>query len=206
MMRSIVHVVIALATFFIGTASVGLIPDTSRTPVPVPNVQKVEFFPARLSEPTVPSISAKPVSQFILDYDPREFNPRGDYYILGKTPKEFREFELLELAVEERDGKASGEVTLATNYYGNNKDYYITTGNGDYIISGKVTKKRLTFVATTISDEDFEFRFDGHFLVEGRVAAAGRKQAVLKGKLVKLKNGIKIAESEVKFRVEYLGC
>jgi hypothetical protein len=48
--------------------------------------------------------------------------------------------------------------------------------------------------------------FDGHFLRGGMVSNAGRNEAVLKGTLVKLKGGVKVAEDKVKFRVEYLGC
>jgi hypothetical protein len=159
----------------------------------------------------VPEASAavnpiSPVPEFVLDYDPEEFDPRGTYFLLGKKPKDLREFDCFEMVVEGRDGKASGDATLYTKYFGKNEDYHITTGSGDYVLSGSVTKKRLAFVASSISEEDFEFRFDGHFLRGGGVSEAGRNEAVLKGRLTKLKDGVKVAEREVKFRVEYLGC
>jgi hypothetical protein len=202
----IVRIGVALVTFSIGVGIVWLMPAASSASKPILVTQESVSIPVSLPETSVTLDHVKPANQFVLDYDPKKFNPRGDYYILGKTPKVFREFELLEIAVEERDGKPLGEVVLATNYYGDNEDYYMTAGNSEYVITGKITKNRLTFVATTVSEEDFEFRFDGYFLVSGRVASAGRNKPVLKGKLVKFKNGVKIAEGEVKFRVEYLGC
>jgi hypothetical protein len=42
------------------------------------------------------------------------FNPRGDYYILGRKPKEFREFDCLELAVDEINDRASRVVMIQT--------------------------------------------------------------------------------------------
>lgn len=208
MTRIIVHVVIMFATFTIGI--VGEVIFIAVSPVPsVSIVREAESICAYQPELPVSLDLSQPVApEFILDYDPQKFDPRGSYYILGRKPKAFREFDVFEMVVEEVDGKASGDATLYTNYFGKNEDYHITTGNGDYTITGSVTEKRLNFVVTPLSDEDFEFRFDGHFLKRGWVADARKDQAaaVLKGKLIKLKDGVKIAESEVRFRVEYLGC
>lgn len=132
----------------------------------------------------------------ICDYDPKEFNPRGDYYILGRKPKEFREFDSVELAVDH--SRAAGVAVIQTY---SNQMY-----NGHYIVSGSVTKERLTFHAVPFAEEDFEYRFDGNFLRRGVLSDASRNLAVLEGKLSKSKKGVTIAECEVKFRVEYLGC
>jgi hypothetical protein len=53
---------------------------------------------------------------------------------------------------------------------------------------------------------DFDYGFDGKFLKTGVLSDAGRNEPVLKGKLIKSKQGVKIAECEVRFRIEYLGC
>ena len=205
MRRSTIHLFIASVTFFIGVAA-KLYATESRLSAPATNMQKVGLLTLAVPTPSAVVNSTPPPPKFILDYDPEEFNPRGDYFILGPKPKGLREFDCLELAVEEGDGKASGNATLTTKYFGENQDYYITTGNGDYAITGLLTKERLAFVATPKSEEDFEFMFDGHFLRGGMVSNAGRNEAVLKGTLVKLKGGVKVAEDKVKFRVEYLGC
>ena len=130
------------------------------------------------------------------DYDPKEFNPRGGYYILGPKPKHFREFDCLELVVDHE--RAAGIAQVQT--------YWRGIYGGPYIVSGSVTKRRLALVAVPISEEDFEYRFEGTFLRDGVLSNARRNEAVLKGYLTKLKRGVKIAECEVRFRVEYLGC
>ena len=205
MKRVIIHLIIALVTFFIGV-TVTLVLTESRLSAPDTNPQEVKPLTQNVPEASAVVNSASPAPEFILDYDPEEFNPRGTYFMLGRKSKDLREFDCFELVVEERDGRASGDATLYTKYFGKNKDYHITTGNGDYTITGLVTKKRLAFVATPKSEEDFEFRFDGHFLRGGMVSDAGRNKAVLRGRLTKLKDGVKVVEREVKFRVEYLGC
>lgn len=205
MRRFIIHLAVALVTFFIGI-SVELVPPGSRPSAPHTNPPEVKPLTQNVPEVSAVVDSASPASAFVLDYDPEEFNPRGTYYVLGRKPKELREFDCFELVVEGRDGRASGEATLYTRYFGKDKDYHIIAGNGDYALTGLLTKRRLAFVATPKSEEDFEFKFDGQFLRSGRVSNAGTNTAVVKGKLTKLKDGVKVAEGEVKFRVEYLGC
>lgn len=205
MKHFIIHLAVALATFFIGVTAT-LIPTVSRPAAPDTTPQEVRPLNRNVPESYAAVNPAPPPTEFILDYDPETFNPRGTYYLLGRKHKDLREFECLEVVVEGRDGKASGDATFYTNYFGKNEEYHIITGNGDYALSGSLTEKRLAFVATPISQEDFEFRFDGHFLRGGRVSDARRNEAVVKGRLTKLKDGVKVAEREVKFRVEYLGC
>jgi hypothetical protein len=150
--------------------------------------------------------SAPPPPTFVLAYDPEEFDPRGDYFILGPKPKELREFDCFELAVEGSQGKPVGDATVYTKYFGNNPDYHITTGNADYSITGFVTKERLAFIVTSKSHEDFQFIFDGHFLRGGTVSNARSNEAVVRGTLTKLKGSVKVAECKIQLRVEYLGC
>jgi hypothetical protein len=203
----IVRVAVALVTFSIGVGF-ALIFTANHQVEPSFDLQTREsqYVPPSYTKPNEPAYSLKPLPEFTFDYDPKEFNPRGVYFILGRKPKEFREFEAFEMAIDETNGRVWGYPVFATRYYGNNEDYHVITGNGEYALKGLVTKKRLIFVAAPISEEDFEYRFDGRFLKSGQVYKAGKNQAVLKGKLTKLKNGVKIAEREVKFRIEYLGC
>ena len=128
-----------------------------------------------------------------------ETDPRGDYFIIGRKPKEFREFDCIELAVEyDDDGKVSGRAMIST--YDN--DQY----GSIYGISGVVTEQRISLVAKPVSDEDVGYHFEGEFLRHGELWRAGRSQPVLKGRLSKIKGGKTIAEAVVKFRIEYLGC
>jgi hypothetical protein len=133
--------------------------------------------------------------ELICKYDPKEFNPRGVYYVLGRKPKKFGEFDCLELAVDH--DRASG-VALVQTY----ADQAYTSQ--DFI--GLVTNKTVKLIGIPATEGDFEYSFEGYFLRGGVVSDAGSNQPVLKGNLIKSKRGVKIAECEVKFRVEYLGC
>lgn len=199
MIRLIARVFFAIVTFSIGAGIVTIF-TANRQTEPVYNVQVQKIPLVATSPANSPELGnvAQRVDEFFLDYNPKEFSPRGDYFILGKKPKNFREFDVFELAVDEIDGKAYGNALFVTDSNGMH--------NHHYTVSGRVTKKQLTFIATPVLEEDFEYRFNGHFLKDKWVYTAKKNQAVVKGKLIKLKNGIKIAESEVRFRIEYLGC
>lgn len=215
MKRWIIRICIAVLTLFTGVTvhfvalqAISFGPDATVkcAELPPPPTTKLVALPPPAPKP-IAVINPEPVSPtFVLAYDPDEFNPRGDYFILGPKPKELREFDVFELVVEGWQGKAIGDATLSTKYFGNNPDYNITSGNGDYSIAGYVTKERLSFIATSKSPEDFQFIFEGHFFRGGTVSDARANEAVLRGTLTKLKRGVKVAESTVSFRVEYLGC
>ena len=205
MKRLMIHLVVALTAFFIGVSVQSVLPEGRPSP---PDAEPREVkAPARNVPEVSASVNPAPAApEFVLDYDPGEFNPRGTYHILGRQPQDLREFESFEVVVEASEGKAVGKVTLYTRYFGQNEDYPVIKGNGDYTVTGSLTERRLAFVATPESEEDFEFRFDGHFLRGGQVSDARMNTAVIKGRLTKLKDGVKVAEREVKLRVEYLGC
>jgi len=161
-----------------------------------PKVRQVEPATLKVSERAEQLSITLPAPDLIFDYNPKEFNPRGDYFIVGRRPKGFREFDCLELAVDHE--KASGVIFI--------QSYENQTYSAHYAVSGLVTNKRLTFVVTPVSEDALEYRFDGYFLRGGVLSDAGKNRAVLKGRLSKSKGGVRIAEDEVKFRIEYLGC
>ena len=193
MKRTLCRLLVAIATFLIGTTSHLVFERhevaASGFDFPVPS-----SFQDRTESPEQPP-PAEP--EVVFDYDPTEFNPRGDYFILGRKPKGFREFDGLEIAVDE--DKISGRVLISTSSY---DDEY----GAIYKISGVVTNQRISLVAKPSSEDAVDYRFEGEFLRQGELWRAGRFQPVLKGRLSKLKGGVTIAEAEVKFRIEYLGC
>jgi hypothetical protein len=195
MARFPIRLGIAISTFCIGVVSASILPTrhhiTSTT-----NVGKIQVSTPKPSQPPSQVVDARPTPKVILDYDPQKFNPRGDYYIIGRKPKGLRDFDGLELAVDHE--RASGGVDIQT-------DLSQRTGV-PYTVSAFVTSKRLMLIAFPFSDEDFEYRFDGYFLRLGTLSNASRNAAVLKGTLSKWKDGVKLASAEVKFRIEYLGC
>ena len=194
MKRLILHLIVAMVTFSIGAATKLLLTAKHQNFVSGPSA--IEPSAVNAGELRAQSSTAASPPDLVCDYDPGEFNPRGDYYILGRKPKHFREFDCLELAVDQ--DRASGAIVVQT--------YSNLIYNAQYAVYGSVTKTSLTFVAIPLSDLDCEYRFDGEFLRGGVLSDAGRNVAVLKGNLTKSKQGVKIAECEVRFRVEYLGC
>jgi hypothetical protein len=197
MRRLIFHFLVAIITFSTGII-VMRVSTAYRRATNAPEVQKVELVRLVTPELFVPSTPTQPAAELTFDYHPKEFDPRGDYYIVGRKPKDFREFDSFELAVSDYYGMASGAGRLQI--------YSEQMYNGNYSVTGLVTKKRLTFTANPSSDEDYVYSFDGRFLKEGVLADPYRARVVLEGKLIKSKGCVKIAECNVKFRVEYLGC
>jgi hypothetical protein len=198
MKRTLGYVLVAFATFLIGTASHSVFYTQAEPPphfhedwVPTVAPQVVNDFPPQ---------ETRKKSEYVFDYDPAEFNPRGTYRILGRKPKGFRNFDCLELGVDKHahNGKPYGSVVLGT-----------LSGAGydaPHTISAVVTKQWIYLVATPIPEDDFGYRFEGQFLRQGELWRAGPSKAVLKGRLTKTKGGEKVAEAMVEFRIEYLGC
>src|SRR5687768_3370325 len=116
MKRSIIKALAAMITFCVGVGCAFMFTALPHTePVHYDQVQAPEhasLIAPNLQETTVPT-QARP--EFVLDYNPGGFNPRGDYFILGKKPKDFREFDVFELAVDESDGNASGHALFVTD-------------------------------------------------------------------------------------------
>jgi hypothetical protein len=192
--RLVIHFVIGLVTFFIGVAVSNLTANPYVTFTP--KVREVEPVTHIVSEPPEQFGITRPAPNLIFDYNPEEFNPRGDYFIVGPRPKGFREFDCLELAVDHE--RASGVIMI--------QSYENQTYDAHYAVSGLVTNKRLTFVVAPVSEDGLEYSFDGYFLRGAVLSDAGKNSAVLKGRLSKSKGGVRVAEDEVQFRIEYLGC
>lgn len=199
---SIVRVITAFVTFFIGVIFV-MVFTANRQADDISDLQVLEIQSVLHNFANPPEQNDSEKSKVTFDYDPTKFQPRGYYSVIGKLPKDLREFEGFELAAFESDNvklgdKASGQISILVRSNGMENIYYT--------MSGSVTNKQLNFIAAPMFEEDYEYRFDGYFLKGGRLSKASKNQVVVTGKLIKLKNGVKITESEVKFRVEYLGC
>ena len=192
MKRLLIHLVIGMITFFAGVAVSKWTASTPKVRKVQPATLKVSEPPKQVSTPSPPS----PAPNFYFDYNPKEFNPRGDYFIIGPKPRGFREFDCLELGVDHT--RASGVVFIQI--------YANQTYESYYNVSGVVTNRRLTFVARPVFEEGFTYSFDGYFLRGGVLSNAGKNTPVLKGTLIKSKGGVRVAMGEVKFRIEYLGC
>lgn len=140
-------------------------------------------------------VTASP--QVIFDFNSENFLPENAYFILEPKPKNFLEFDHIDLAlVEVADGRRSGYVSVQTM---TNDKYDHQTA-----LFGLVTERRVFFVIPD-SEGGFEYRFDGEFLVRN-LKAARKNKAVLRGTLTKTEKGRKVAVRVVSFRLEYHRC
>jgi hypothetical protein len=135
-----------------------------------------------------------------------EFSPDGDYYIIGALPKGFRDVEFLNIATKNYDN-ASEE----NNYEGvpiPPEGHILTEKKFDFD-SINIDGKKISFETET--KKGISYKFVGEFIEEEEIrskAADGdeySEYAVLKGRLVKMRDGKKIAEIKVKL-AESIGC
>jgi len=117
---------------------------------------------------------------------------------MERLPKDFREFDTFEVSVDASDGEPRGSIRIYTLI---DKEPFFQ----DAVFS-LITEDRLLFVTAPQAFEDFAFRFDGKFIRGNPAAWFDEQKAVVRGTLTKTKNGQKVAERVVSFRVEYLGC
>ncbi len=71
---------------------------------------------------------------------------------------------------------------------------------------GVITDKRLFFTFSLTPKSDFEYRLEGDFVRTDFEAMDGKDKVVVRGTLTKYKRGKRIAETNVSFRFEYMGC
>src|SRR5438552_3423219 len=110
----IIHFLIAAITFFAGV-TVDLVSTASPPIKPVSKLQTLESVTLEAKQPTRDSSQDQTYPDFEFDYDPKEFNPRGTYFMLGRKPKDFREFDSFTLS-EVADGPfVSGDVDFNTD-------------------------------------------------------------------------------------------
>jgi hypothetical protein len=196
MKRIALQLLVGMLTFSGGIA-IQRILFTEKHVEPTPQVEKVETV--KYIEVPVPASIPSPTPNLILDYNFAKFDPYGFYTIIGKKPKEFRDFDSFSLDVYVgNSGVGTGDIYVTTAVEHENYD-------GRPVTFGLVTQQRLFFV-TAPFETGIEYRFDGQFLRGNVVADAGERKAVLRGTLTKTKKGRKIAECVVEFRVEHMGC
>lgn len=188
----LIYLLVGTTTFFLGiTPQLFFKPQaTSQRPQTVV-VEPVRQIPKKTP---VKVRNQSPTPKINFDYDYYEFNPRGDYYLIGRRPKGFRDFDGLTLAVDD----AYGSVTI--HLYDKGESTFFE------VLSASISKKQLTFVTYPKFEEHFVYSFEGQFLRRGTLSKARKYEAVLQGKLRKSRAGVTIAEANVKFRIEYLGC
>lgn len=122
-----------------------------------------------------------------------EFDVSGSYYFAGeKMPKGFENFESLEIVVrdyETESGEYTGGIPIPPKGFVQTKKEYEFTRI-------RIGGKEVSFETEKIGG--ISYHFNGHFRSEDSYLS-GEDAADLKGRLVKLKNGKKIAETDAEF-------
>lgn len=208
MKRVILRVVSMLLTFALGVAfnwfilrgEVNDTPPPCKVEVVSPEavIQRIESMASMAPVATVPAPAATPKPHFILDYDPEMFNPYGMYYIMGPKPEEFEGFDSFEVVLVGLENDP-GYISVFTN-----SDKY--NSDSTSAVFAFVTERRLVFATAPTVNSKVEYRFEGEFLRTDFDAVEGQNKAVLRGTLTRSKNGRKLAESTVTFRMEHHGC
>ena len=205
MRRFILWIAAILITFAIGVGADRLWWHFFPAPPPAPVVEPVtlsyfdlqrEGVPAYV--PPLPETPPPPKLNLILDYDPLSFSVWSAFYVMGSKPKEFADFDSLEVMVGPESEDHPGAIAVVTRE-GNDYSYSMAT-------FGLVTERKLFLATSKSANGEFEYRFDGEFLRTDFDAVAGKNKAVLRGTLTRMKNGRTITQHEFTFRMEYMGC
>ena len=136
--------------------------------------------------------SVSPSSRVICDYDPTKFEPIAELTAMGKRKKSVQAVSFLLLPTG-----VNNQVTVDISDLGGQE-----TPETNFAL---VTNKRLFFVTDKTSD-GFEYRFDGEFLQSGTLYEAPEGKVVLKGTLIKSKNGRTVVQWPLKFEVVQDRC
>ena len=126
-----------------------------------------------------------------------EFDATGDYYLIGSTPKGFEDFE--NLMIETRDYE---NVSEENNWLGApippKGRAYLGWEKRLELVRLNIANKQISF--ETEKKNGISFQFIGKFIDGEKIEMEEYTDyAVLEGKLIKVKNGKKIAERNVKF-------
>ena len=155
--------------------------------------QEVVYLPAPPPPPPSP-----PKRTLILDFDSKQLEVSAAFYIMGPQSKEFADIDSIEAELNPQSLDYPGSIAVYT-HKGNEYDTA-------YATFGLVTDQRLFFVTEKLGKGDFVYRFDGKFVRTDFDVVDRKDRAVLRGTLTKMKNGRTIAQQEVTFRMEYMGC
>lgn len=164
-------------------------------------------YPPRVVESEISQVAEQPSPVIESEENTApEFYPDGDYYIIGDLPKGFKDFETLSI-VTVNYVKASEEDNyqyvpiVPKGFVEAKKEFNFTRIN--------IANKQIAF--ETEAKNGISYQFFGEFVEEEEIKIKAKdgeeytEYAVLKGRLKKMRDGKKIAESEVKLAYMH-GC
>jgi hypothetical protein len=196
MRRLILRFTVAILAFGFGLAIDRVFVSRGQKPRTVWKLEPVVPTPACPASTSTPLTTRAPGPRMIFHYNPAKFDPRGTYFPLRPLPKEFAEFDSFELAVDESGNEVLGSAMVQTR----TGDMY----DAQTVTFLLITERRLFLVASSVSETQFEYRFDGEFL-GNPVRLLDTGKPALRGTLTKIRDGHKVAERVISFEVKYLG-
>ena len=149
--------------------------------------------------PIVTAPGASPNPTLILNYDRKEIVRYGMFFIYGGKPREFADFDSIELDLAGAEWPHGGYIAINTL---SAPDIY-DSATATFVFA---TERRLFFVTSPTHESGVEYWFDGEFLTGDLYSMYGKHKPALRGTLTKTKNGRRIAEHVISFRVEHFGC
>lgn len=179
-------------------SALGFLRAKISAPRPAETIQ--ESVPVAEIAPPVIKIKAPPenIAPVIAEESESDFDASGEYYFSGDAPKGFADFEYLEIVARDYENEAeefTGGVTIAPKgfVHGKNKHKFARISIGG---------KQIAFETEKVGGVGY--RFTGQF--GGSESCLTEEETVaLKGLLMKMKNGKKIAETKAEFDIS-CGC
>lgn len=167
-------------------------------------VMPVKVEPVRIEELIYPprniEVAKTPVSeQTVADTESEEktfcqFDAGGNYSIIGDLPKGFEDFDTLSIVTRDYETEpedVDGIPIPPNGYVFTSKEFKFTRIN--------IAGKQITFETQT--KKGISYRFAGKFVDEPKATDEETDYPELVGRLIKMRDGKKIAESKVSFGV-----
>jgi hypothetical protein len=147
-----------------------------------------------------------PASETVEEEPENEWGETGDYYIAGKYPKGFADFDSLSIVT--REWNYEKQRIVAAKPSGSLQTYEKDKTGTEYKFSAiNINGKRISIVTRSV--KGVSYQFDGKFVLEEYKAKLQNGEEyidaiLLKGRLTKWRGGKKIAEAKV--NLEIGGC
>jgi len=122
-----------------------------------------------------------------------ELDAGDEYYIIGDLPKGFKDFDILDITTRNYEN-----LNAENDYQGTPipPEGYVLTKKKFKLVRINIANRQITF--ETEAKDGISYKFVGKFIDEEPIIGVYTSYAVLEGRLVKMRAGKKVAESEVK--------
>jgi hypothetical protein len=207
--KIILRIAIALTAFgaSLGLLEIGAYVRAAFQPIrtefkPLEPLRAPVFAPTPLNGFSTPASTPIEESMPIAEADLEDYGVNGDYFILGDNPKGFEN--VGQMTIQDRDWSEKANKLVPIKPRG-----LIDAGDTTFDFSWiSIDGKRVSLVTET--HRGISYQFSGKF-IEQEVTLKGddgeeyTETVYLKGRLSKWRNGVKIAETKVRYYISH-GC